>query len=387
MRRALRDWRVWALTLTIQGPGARAIIRYAPWPALTLPMFFIAAFLIYGACLHGPLAPWLRRLGSRLGLTVAVLCAIAAVNVVVYPRADALKHQDRGSDEDNALIDLAGRLVYGQRPLYVATYLGNAPSPGPAWAVLVAPLAVTGGYPLLTPMALAILVWVVKRAGGGGRGAALALLLPPTSPGFWELSVTGSDLFAIGVLFVVLTTVAWRSRRATIGTSAILVILSLVSASSRVVFGFVPLCISLFMWRKHRPGFMLVAAAAVVVTAVEFWSWWPDTAGVTPLFLIAKLVRQLGAVGIAMAILVAIASAAVDLVQLDEQIDSWWSGLWLLLVVPLATVSLGVLAALGWDVAAWQAAGYMEVAVPAAVACVAIMAARLDGMSVLSRTT
>ena len=212
-----------------------------------------------------------------------------------------------------------------------------------------APLAVTGAYSLLTPVALAILVWVVKRAGGGGRVAALALLLPPTSPGFWELSVTGSALFAIGVLFVVLTAVAWRSRRATIGTSAILLILALAAASSRVVFAFVPLCVSLFMWRKHRPGFVLVAAAAVVVTGVEFWSWWPDTAGVTPLFLISKLVRQLGAGGVVVGIVVAMAGAAVALVQLDEQIDSWWRGLWLLLVAPLAAVSLGVLAALGWD--------------------------------------
>jgi hypothetical protein len=387
VRRALRDWRVWALTLTIQGPGARAIVRYAPWPALTLPIFFIAAFLIYGACLHGPLAPSLRRFGSRLVLTVAVLCAIAAVNVVVYPRADALKHQGRGSDQDNALIDLAGRIVHGQRPLYVATYLGNAPSPGPAWAVLVAPLALTGTYALLTPVALAILVWIVRRAGGGGRGTALALLLPPSSPGFWELSVTGSDLFAIGVLFVVLTAVAWRSRRTSVGESIALLILTLAAASSRVVFAFVPLCVSLFMWRKHRSGFIWVAAAAVVVTGVEFWSWWPDPAGVTPLFLISKLVRQLGAGGVAVAILVAIAGAAVALVQLDERIDSWWRALWLLLVVPLAAVSLGVLAALGWDVAAWQAAGYLEVAVPAAVACVAIMAAPPGDMQVLSRTT
>jgi hypothetical protein len=387
VRRALRDWRVWALTATIQGPGARAIVRYTPWPALILPITFIAAFLIYGACLHGPLAPWTRRFGSRLGLVVGTICVIAAINVVAYPHADALKHQHRGSDEDNALIDLAGRLVGGQRPLYVATYLGNAPSPGPVWAAVIAPLAVTGTYALLTPLGLAMLVWIVRRAGGGQNGTALALLLPPTSPGFWELSVTGSDLFAIGVLFVALTTVAWNSRRVTVGVSLPLLILVLAAASSRVVFGFVTLCVSLFMWRKNRAGFMLVATATVVVIGVEVWSWWPDSAGVTPLFLIAKLVRQLGAAGIAVALLTAIAGAALALVQLNDRIETWWRSLWLLLTAPLATVSLGVLAALGWDLAAWQAAGYVEVAVPAAVAWVAVTAARPAGSRVPFQTT
>ena len=387
MQRALRDWRVWALTLTIQGPGARAIVRYAPSPALILPIVFVAAFVIYGASLHGPLASWIRRLGSRLGLVAAAVCVIAALNVIVYPRADALKQQARGSDEDNALIDLAGRLARGQRPLYVATYLGNAPSPGPGWAALVAPLAVTGTYALLTPLALGILVWIVGRAGGGARGTATALLLPLTSPGFWELSVTGSDLFAIGVLFVGLTFMAWSSRRTSLGTSAVLLILVLAAASSRVVFALVPLCVSLFMWRKNRAGFTLVAAAAVVVIGFEFWSWWPDSAGVTPLYLISKLVRQLGAPGIAVVVLVTMASAALALVQLDEHIDSWWRGLWVLLAAPLVTVSFGVLAALGWDVAAWQAAGYVEVAVPAAVACAAITAARQAGTTLPARTT
>ena len=34
-RRALRDWRVWALVFTVQSPGVRAIVRYAPDPALS----------------------------------------------------------------------------------------------------------------------------------------------------------------------------------------------------------------------------------------------------------------------------------------------------------------------------------------------------------------
>ena len=185
-RRALRDWRVWALVFTIQGPGIRAIVRYAPAPPFALAFVFIAAFVFYSACLHGPLQPWLHRAGSRAAVIIAVLGAVAALNVAVYPRVDALKAEGRGSDEDDALVTTAQRLVTGQRPVYVPTYLGNSPSVGLAWATLVAPLAITGTYALLTPISLALLVWTVRRAGGGPTGTALALMLPVASIGFWD---------------------------------------------------------------------------------------------------------------------------------------------------------------------------------------------------------
>jgi hypothetical protein len=326
--------------------------------------------------LHGPLVPWIRRVGSHAGLVAGALCVVGAVNLFAYPRVDALRFQGRGSDEDNALIETATRLVTGQRPLYVATYLGNTPSAGLGWAALVAPLAVTGTYALLTPLALGLLVWMVRREGGGDTGTALALLLPLTSPGFWELSVTGSDLFAIGALFAGLTALAARWRLRSVGASVFGVLLVVAAASSRVAFAYVTAGISAFMWRMKRSGALLAGAATGAVVGGECWFWWPEREGASPLYLISKLVGLLGVAGVALAVLVALGSAGWALAQLDGEIDSWWRGLWVLLAVPLGAVSLGVLAALGWEAGVWQAASYLEVAVPAAVACVAMSAAR-----------
>jgi hypothetical protein len=69
--RALRDWRVWALVLTIQGPGVRAIV-------------FIVSIAAYGTCLHGPLTPWIRGAGSHINGIVVVLSLAGAVNLVAY---------------------------------------------------------------------------------------------------------------------------------------------------------------------------------------------------------------------------------------------------------------------------------------------------------------
>lgn len=375
MRRASRDWRLWALTLTLQWSGVRAVVRYARWPAWLLPVIIPFAIVGYGACLHGPLAPRIRRVGSRMSLVAGALCLVAAVNWFVYPRVDALRLQGRGSDEDNALIETAERLVTGRRPLYVATYLGNTPSVGLGWVALVAPLAVTGTYPLLTPLALGLLVWIVRREGGGDTGTALAILLPLTSPGFWELSVTGSDLFAIGVLFVALTTLAARWRPCSPGVVVLGVVLVAAAGTSRVAFAYGTACVSAFMWRMRRSGALLGGAVTVAIVAVECWFWWPEREGASPLYLISRLAGLLGAAGVAAAVLAALVGAGWALAQLSDEIDTWWRGVWVVLAAPLGAVSLGVLAALGWDVAGWQAASYLEVAVPAAVACVSMSTA------------
>ena len=377
MLRALRDWRVWALTLTIQGPGARAIVRYAPRPAVVLPLVILSSIAAYAVCLHRPLPSWLRRAGSRVEGIAAVLCLTAAIGVVAYPKVDARRVHGLGSDEDDALIQTAERLVTFQRPLYIPTYLGNAPSVGPGWALLMSPLAVTGMYPLLTPLAMAVLISTVRRSGGGEAGTALALALPLASPAFWELFAAGSDLFAIGVLFVVLTRLAWSGWKAASKKSIAAAALVCAAASARASFAWVTACVSLFMWRKGRPGAALAAGVTAATVAAEAWFWLPRSEQ-TPLSLISKLSGLLGIGGSVMAVAAAVASVAWASLHLGDSIESWWLGLWVTLVVPLAIVSLGVLAALGWQIAEWQAAGYVEVAVPALVAYVAATARRRD---------
>jgi hypothetical protein len=187
--------------------------------------------------------------------------------------------------------------------------------------------------------------------------------------------VTGSDLFGVGVLFVVLTALAWGWRAPAVGTLTATLVLAFAAASSRAAFAWVVASIALFMWRTRRAGMAVVAGAAVATVAAEAWFWWPDFDR-TPLHLISKLAGLLGTVGIALATGAAVVSTAWALARLDDSIERWWSGLWILLVLPLASVSVGVLWALGWQIADWQAAGYVEVAVPALVASVAMHAGR-----------
>jgi hypothetical protein len=62
----------------------------------------------------------------------------------------------------------------------------------------------------LEQFALGALPRIVVAARGGELAAALATVLPLSSPAFWEPLVTGSDLFAIGVLFAGLKAAIFR---------------------------------------------------------------------------------------------------------------------------------------------------------------------------------
>jgi hypothetical protein len=103
------------------------------------------------------------------------------------------------------------------------------------------------------------------------------------------------------------------------------------------------------MRQRRRAGAGLVAAVTALTVAVEAWFWLPD-ADSTPLYLLSKLSGLLGAAGVLVAVAAAAAGAVCALAQLDDRIDSWWLGLWLVLVFPLTAVSVGVLAALDWEI-------------------------------------
>jgi hypothetical protein len=195
-----------------------------------------------------------------------------------------------------------------------------------------------------------------------------------TAPAFWELSVTGSDLFAIGVLFVVRTRLVWAGRTGA-GVSVAEAVLVFAAASARASFAWVTMCLSLFMYRQRRAGAALVSGVTVATVAFEAWFWLPRSDG-TPLYLVSKRSGLLGITGVILAVAVAVSASVWAIGLLNERIETWWLGLWVMLAVPLATVSISVLAALGREISNWPAAGYLEAAVPALVAYVAMPPSR-----------
>jgi hypothetical protein len=372
LRRGARDWRVWALWLFLQAPGFRVLAKFLPSslrPAI--PVWLVGVWLLYSALLHHEgLRVWCRRAAARRILG-AIVIALALFNAAVYPRVDARKAQMLGSDEDDNLIQTSVRLVTGQRPLYVHNYFGNAPTQGPGWALMVTPLTLTGAYFLLTPLAYGALPLVVAAAGGSGLAAAIAAIVPLTSPAFWELLVTGSDLFAIGVLFVALTAALHQWRRTAVST-AICLGLTAAAATSRFIFAFPAALAGSFLWRRDRLGGALFVTASVMIVLIEWAAWWPDTADATPISLVGKGIFMLGPLGVRLGAIAAVAATAIAIWLADRRVESWMRSGWLALAVVLGAIAIAELGDPDFDFQSWRAATYPMVAAPLLVATVAL---------------
>jgi len=320
----------------------------------------------------------LQRAGRQRLYLIAIIVGLSIFNAFAYPRVDGLKSRMQGSDEDDNLIQTSLRLVKGERPVYVHNYLGNAPTQGIAWALVVAPLTLSGSYFLLTPLALGALPVVVVAAGGGEAAATLATVLPLSSPAFWELLVTGSDLFAIGVLFAALTVAMFCWRQGGPGSTAACVALAVTGGTSRLVFAYPIAVIGSFMWKRDRAGAAFFVALSLVIVVVEYFVWWPDPDRTTPISLIDKGLFMLGPGALVVGAAATLAATAIAVAHVGDDVGSWMRGAWLGIAAMLGAIAVIDVVHRDFNLSQWQAASYPMVAVPLLVSFVALEVSRID---------
>jgi hypothetical protein len=368
----LRDWRVWALVAFLQIPAIRPMAKYLPDVLLpAIPIYLIGTLLVYAVVLHAPGARRMcRRLERRWWPLAAIVLAAALVSGAAYPRVDALKKSGRGSDEDDQLIQTSQRLIAGNRPLYVPTYLGNAPTAGPGWALAVSPLVLSGTYFLLTPLALAALPLVISSTSNR-PAIALGILLPVSSPAFWELLATGSDIFPVGVVFAALTALVihWPTRELLHRLACL--VLALVAVSTRFVLVYGVVLMGCFLWKRSKLGAVLLTGLSVGFVIVQCLAWLPQPEW-TPLHLLTRRMTALGPTwflaGAACSALVAVAAMR----RADERAVTWMEGMWAGFAMPLVVVSVADLVNSGFSFSAWRGATYFATAVPLLVVAIAV---------------
>jgi hypothetical protein len=335
-----------------------------------IPVGPACGFLVYAALLHHRgCRETASRVLSRKIVVAALLLLFLVAALVVYPIADGRKAQGMGSDQDDALILTCTRLLSGQDPFNAVTYLGNAPSPGPGWVILVAPLVALHGYVLLTPIFLTLLVLLLDRMASRPDAAGLALVLFATSPLFWEWMVIGSDFIAIGILFVlVLAGVhsAWGRKP---GISAISVALAVAAVTSRVIFVWiVPLIAVLLRRRGYGKAAAFVVAVVVPALALHLYFYSLDPAGYSPFHLLNKGPRILGPLVLPIAACATLGVGGWMALRARDELASWALALWAGLAVPLGFVGFSDLFRCAGDFAAWEGAGYLLLTTPLAVA-------------------
>lgn len=350
---------------SLQIPSLRALVKYAPEGFLPLiPVYLIGTFFLTYWFIHRFRA---TRIAQWKWLPLALIVLHTAINVVVYPKADALKFENRGSPQDDALIVGGERLVSGLNPYEGETYRHEWVSAGPGWIVLALPFTLTGLFALFTPFWVALCAWWIWKRYDVAS-ASLFLILLFSSLVFWELSVTGSDMLAMGCAFLLsLVLLDWSKSR---GWSAkfLSALFAASVATSRIVFAFLlPLQAAFLYHRKKRDGIFygVLAVGLFVLIQLPFYLW-----NAARYFPLTRFAWAKGMLGTELEVLAAITTILVLIYaafKSGERFEDWLSMTVLTLVVTMFWSALGDLKAREFDLALWEGANYFGPLIPTAV--------------------
>jgi len=367
---SLRDRRLWGLLLFLQLPSLRPLYKYLPSGLHKLiPLYLLAVFFGYALFFKSPgLSGLIKKFLNRRVVLIAFIVLITLVNFFVYPIADSLKYQGKGSDQDDALIVTAANLVRGKNPYQAHTYFYSNPiSPGPGWIILCFPFTLLKGlYFLLTPFYIILLLLLLRRITGSYFSGNIFLILCLSSLAFWETMVAGSDMFAIGALFTLSVCAVFYS----IEKGGILLFLSMLllgfAATSRVVFIYIIPVIGILLFRRSKFKhlvYLLAALAIAILLHLIFYLW--NTASYTPLHLLAKGGRLLASGLKPCAVILTLAVLTVTYLKVKSNISSWLFFFCLSLAVPLFFVAIGDLVNMrNFNFALWEGANYLLILMP-----------------------
>jgi len=305
---------------------------------------------------------------SRKSLFVLFILLIFIINFFVYPQADKLKYQGRGSDQDDSLIAASSALVKGENPylIKIPYYPSNPISPGPGWISLNIPFAATGFYFLLTPFYLLLLTLLLKKLTEGFYLSNLFILLCMSSFAFWETMVVGSDMFAVGALLTLCVYLFHVYLYKNIFLLFISAILLGFAATSRIIFIYCIGLIGLLFWRKYGLRSIIYSTISLVTALLLhaiFYFWNPNKYSVFHVvaknsMLFSPAFKLLGLFSI-LGVLFFTYRNTID------RLGSRMFFFWLCLVVPLIFASMGDLITLRkFDFSIWEGANYLIVALP-----------------------
>jgi len=364
-----KNRRAWALMLVLQLPSLRALYKYVPDVFLwVIPVYLLVFLLIYNSILgeKGKTNSF-QRIFSRKYVFVLLILVITVVNFLVYPIADNLKNNGKGSDQDDALIATVSCMLKGKSPYEGKTYYPSNPiSPGPGWIILSLPFSHSKLYFLLIPFYIILLGLLLKKVSGGIYLSNLFVLLCLSSLAFWETMVVGSDMFAIGAAFVLCLYLA----NTYLPKFSIYFLLSAVFlgtvSTSRIIFLYCLFLIFLLFFKFYKTK-ALVYSGVSLITAVTlhyiFYLWNEKT--YPPMHLLGKGSMLIPGFYKILILALAVAVLFISFKRVKNNFCSIVFYFWLCLLIPLGSVSLGDLINLrNYNFALWEGANYLVVLLP-----------------------
>jgi len=231
-------------------------------------------------------------------LAVVTFAALTLAVTIVYPLANSERFGS-GSDADDALLIAAGKLLNGEYPYYLSTYLGNMISPMPGAVLLSIPFVVLGIIAIQNVFWLGVLFVTVRHYF---KSSPLALgliwLLLLFSPTVLQNLLTGADyvsnsIYILVFMWMMVTTISdpksaeWKRL-----LPAILLGIGLSSRSNFLLL--MPLLLSILVQNAgwiSAIKYLTVSGITCFLVTVPFWLY--DPPGFTPLIVQSMKVTEL----------------------------------------------------------------------------------------------
>ena len=278
--------------LVILLPNARAFYKYFTI-ANPIFIFFIYLFTICGIIHYlkkNNSLKYLKEYFSRpLMILIIVILVIALANYI-YPLADGLKDQLRGSDQDDCVILGATFLSKFQHPYSQVTYFGNPCSQGLGMLILYIPFVIIGIYPLGAIASTFLSIWCVRNFTKEKYRTFIFSVILITSLFWFELLSVGSDLILLGsgIVIIVYNLINLIKTRNVIGLIFLAIFAGLI-ASTRINFLIISPLLSLFIfnhWKKGTLIFLLISASIAIIPST--FIYFSDPQQFMPLHLLGK---------------------------------------------------------------------------------------------------
>lgn len=210
---------------------------------------------------------------------VAFVVGVLAFGLLAYPTFDGRRDVGGGSDADDGVFLVLDAIRDGGDPYALDTYLGGAPTTGPGSALWFLPFGTRSTYPLGIAAAVALTVAGLRLAHGRWDEAGLVAVLLAGSVPFWEGVGQGSDhlVFACSMVWACCA-LRRRARPLDVRVVAAAGVVVGVLATSRALFGVVPLLAAASLWWRDRRAALVFGAIGTAV-ALGLHAWFIGRSG------------------------------------------------------------------------------------------------------------
>ncbi len=361
--------------LVIIIPSSRVFYKYLPifnsFGYLLYVLFFI--FFIYYLC-KGNFSRIINFLAQPKVIALFVLILTAAT-LIIYPIADSLKYEMRGSDQDDCIILSVKQLLQFSNPYIEESYHGNQFSCGFGILILYFPFVITGIYPLGSIIGTLFAAFSLKNITRNINVSIVFSFFIFTSFAWLELTAVGSDLNFIGCGLLILS--YGISKNVINKNPNHLLFLSVFAgllSSSRINFLMIPPLIAFLIfkyWRKGAIVFLVVSLIVAIVPSAFIYSLNPD--GFAPFHLIEKSSNLLPLGIKETAIFLTLISAVVAYRLSIKSPQNIPKGIFITLLPSLSFLSFGELYYFReGNLSNWEGANYFIPLIPLAISFISI---------------